>query len=108
MRVRRDSLAEVGIRAVKIYVFIVALIFLGEGFKPLIVQYVVPIPSAGLYWVNIIQRCLTTQPSLLPRLTLSFQTPDKKCPHGPYNCRGDADTGKYPEYHFCGKNRDYE
>ena len=55
---RRDSLAEVGIRAVKIYVFIVALIFLGEGFKPLIVQYVVPIPSAGLYWVNMISAVL--------------------------------------------------
>ena len=35
---RRDTLAEVGIRALKVYVFIVALIFLGEGFKPLIVQ----------------------------------------------------------------------
>ncbi len=55
---RRDTLAEVGIRAVKVYVFIVALIFLGEGFKPLIVQYVVSIPSAGLYWVNMISAVL--------------------------------------------------
>jgi predicted cation transporter len=55
---RRDTLAEVAIRAAKVYVFIMALIFLGEGFKPLIVQYVVSIPSAGLYWVNMISAIL--------------------------------------------------
>jgi len=55
---RRDTLAEVAIRAAKVYVFIVALIFLGEGFKPLIVQYVVSIPSVGLYWVNMISAVL--------------------------------------------------
>ena len=55
---RRDTLAEVAIRAAKVYVFIMALIFLGEGFKPLIVQYVVSIPSAGLYWVNMISAVL--------------------------------------------------
>jgi predicted cation transporter len=55
---RRDTLAEVAIRAVKVYVFIMALIFLGEGFRPLIVQYVVSIPSAGIYWVNMISAVL--------------------------------------------------
>ncbi len=55
---RRDTLAEVAIRAAKVYFFIMALIFLGEGFKPLIVQYVVSIPSAGLYWVNMISAVL--------------------------------------------------
>jgi predicted cation transporter len=55
---RRDTLAEVAIRAAKVYVFIMALIFLGEGFKPLIVQYVVSIPPAGLYWVNMISAVL--------------------------------------------------
>ncbi|MCX6700019.1 MAG: DUF1646 family protein [Methanomicrobiales archaeon] len=55
---RRDTLAEVAIRAAKVYVFIMALIFLGEGFKPIIVQYVVSIPSTGLYWVNMISAVL--------------------------------------------------
>lgn len=55
---RRDTLAEVAIRTVKVYVFIMALIFLGEGFKPLIVQYVISIPSAALYWVNMISAVL--------------------------------------------------
>ena len=55
---RRDTLAEVAVRALKVYVFIMALIFLGEGFKPIIVQYVVSIPSTGLYWVNMISAVL--------------------------------------------------
>jgi len=55
---RRDTLAEVAIRAAKVYIFIMALIFLGEGFKPIIVQYVVFIPPAGLYWVNMISAVL--------------------------------------------------
>ncbi len=55
---KRDTLSEVAIRAAKVYVFIMALIFLGEGFKPLIVQYVVSIPSSALYWVNMISAVL--------------------------------------------------
>ena len=35
-----------------------ALIFLGEGFKPLILGYVTMIPGAGLYWINIISAVL--------------------------------------------------
>ena len=30
-----------------------ALIFLGQGFKPLIDMYISKIPSAALYWINI-------------------------------------------------------
>ena len=52
-RIQRDSLREVIVRAAKVYLFIMALVFLGEGFKPLIVQFIVQIPSAGLYWVNM-------------------------------------------------------
>jgi len=51
--VQRESLREVVIRAAKVYLFIMALTFLGEGFKPLILEYIIAIPAAGLYWVNI-------------------------------------------------------
>lgn len=56
--VERESLAEIFIRAGKVYLFIMALIFLGEGFKPLILAYVIQIPPAGLYWVNIVSAVL--------------------------------------------------
>jgi len=51
--VRRDSLEEVVIRAAKVFVFIAALVFLGEGFRPLIIQYIIHIPAEGLFWANM-------------------------------------------------------
>ncbi len=46
------------IRAGKVYLFIMALIFLGEGFKPLILGYVVLIPPEALYWANMVSAVL--------------------------------------------------
>ncbi len=56
--IERESLSEIIIRAGKVFLFIMALIFLGEGFKPLILEYIIRIPSAGLYWVNIVSAVL--------------------------------------------------
>jgi predicted cation transporter len=56
--IERESLREIVIRAGKVYLFIMALIFLGEGFKLLILEYIIRIPSAGLYWVNIVSAVL--------------------------------------------------
>ncbi len=49
-----ETLRGTVLRAVKVYVFIAALILLGEGLKPLIVWYLGGIPSWGLYWINIL------------------------------------------------------
>jgi predicted cation transporter len=54
----RKSLRDVVIRAGKVYLFIMALVFLGEGFKPLILEYIIQIPSEGLFWVNIVSAVL--------------------------------------------------
>ena len=56
--IERESVRDILIRAGKVYLFIMALIFLGEGFKPLILEYIIHIPSAGLYWVNIVSAVL--------------------------------------------------
>jgi predicted cation transporter len=56
--IQRESLRDIIIRAGKVYLFIMALIFLGEGFKPLILEYIIHIPSAGLCWVNIVSAVL--------------------------------------------------
>lgn len=55
---QRESLRDIVLRAGKVYLFIMALIFLGEGFKPVILAYIIHIPSAGLYWVNIVSSVL--------------------------------------------------
>jgi predicted cation transporter len=56
--VEREKVSDVIIRAGKVYLFIMALIFLGEGFQPLILGYVVLIPPEALYWVNMVSAVL--------------------------------------------------
>ncbi|GLC31613.1 DUF1646 domain-containing protein [Clostridium omnivorum] len=41
------------IRALKIFLFIIALELLGEGFKPIIDNYILPLDTRYLYWVNM-------------------------------------------------------
>ncbi len=57
-RLVRESIRNVVLRAGKVYLFIMALVFLGEGFKPLILEYIIQIPSEGLFWVNIVSAVL--------------------------------------------------
>jgi predicted cation transporter len=46
------------IRAFKVYLFVLALVFLGTGFTPVVDKYLTHIPSIALYWVNIISAIL--------------------------------------------------
>jgi predicted cation transporter len=41
------------IRALKIFLFIIALELLGEGFRPIIDTYIIPLDTRYLYWVNM-------------------------------------------------------
>jgi len=54
----KETLRDVIMRAVKVYVFIMALVFLGDGFKPLIITYFTQVPSEFLYWVNMVSAIL--------------------------------------------------
>ncbi len=49
-----ETLRRVVVRALKVFVFVAALILLGTGLTPLIVWYFTQIPASGLYWVNSI------------------------------------------------------
>ena len=53
-----ETVKDVIMRAVKVYVFIAALVLLGEGFKPIIVEYFIQIPSTVLYWINMVSAVL--------------------------------------------------
>jgi predicted cation transporter len=57
-KIVREKIRDVVIRAGKVYLFIMALVFLGEGFKPLILEYIVRIPSEALYWANTVSAVL--------------------------------------------------
>ena len=52
------KLGEVFVRSGKVYIFVMALIFLGAGFKPLIDAYLLKLPSQILFWVNMVSAIL--------------------------------------------------
>jgi len=54
----KEKLSEVFMRAFKVYVFVMALIFLGAGFKPLIDAYLIRMSSQALFWMNMVSAVL--------------------------------------------------
>ena len=53
-----ETLRDVGMRAAKVYVFVMALLLLGAGMKIIIDKYFTAIPSEVLYWVNMLSAIL--------------------------------------------------
>lgn len=53
-----ETYKDVIIRALKVYLFVMALVFLGDGFKPLIDKFVLGLPSTALYWLNMLSAVL--------------------------------------------------
>jgi len=56
--VEQETWKGIIIRALKVYLFVMALVFLGEGFQPLIDKYVLGLSPQLLYWVNMISAVL--------------------------------------------------
>ncbi|MGD1004876.1 MAG: DUF1646 family protein [Methanoregulaceae archaeon] len=56
--IERETISDVVVRAGKVYLFIMALVFIGEGVKPLILDYVIRIPPEALYWANMVSAVL--------------------------------------------------
>ena len=54
----KEKVREVILRAVRVYVFVMALIFLGAGFRPLIDTYLVNVSSIALFWANMVSAVL--------------------------------------------------
>jgi len=69
-----ETLRDVAIRAVKVYVFVMALLLLGAGMKIIIDKYFTAIPSEVLFWVNMVSAILDnatlTAAEIAPSLSL--------------------------------------
>jgi predicted cation transporter len=69
-----ETLKDVGMRATKVYVFVMALLLLGAGMKIIIDKYFTVIPSEVLYWVNMLSAVLDnatlTAAEIAPSLTI--------------------------------------
>ncbi len=55
---KKEDMGDISVRTFKVYFFIMALIFLGSGFKPVIDAYISKIPYQGLYWLNMLSAVL--------------------------------------------------
>lgn len=53
-----DSWKTIIVRSLKVYLFVMALVFLGEGFEPLIEAYILGLSPNLLYWVNMVSAVL--------------------------------------------------
>jgi predicted cation transporter len=53
-----EGIRDVVIRAVKVYIFVMALLLLGGGMKIVIDKYLLGVPSSILFWVNMISAIL--------------------------------------------------
>ncbi|MFP4557925.1 MAG: DUF1646 family protein [Archaeoglobaceae archaeon] len=53
-----ESLRTVIRRAIRVYMFVAALMLLGGGLAPLVDWYIIKIPAQVLYWVNMISAVL--------------------------------------------------
>jgi predicted cation transporter len=71
---RPETMNDVFARAGKVYLFVMALTLLGEGFKPIIDAYIIRLPPAALYWINMISAILDnatlTAAEISPRMAL--------------------------------------
>jgi len=70
-----ESVKGIVIRAFKVYIFISALIFLGDGLKPLFELFLNLVPPVALYWINLLSAFLDnatlTAIEINPTLALS-------------------------------------
>ena len=55
---RPESYKSIGFRALKVYLFVMALLLLGTGLTPLVNQYLLQIKPGVIYWINLLSAVL--------------------------------------------------
>ncbi len=55
---RPEQTKDIIIRALKVYLFVLALVFLGTGFTPLVDRYLTRVSPHVLYWLNMVSAIL--------------------------------------------------
>lgn len=68
------SLKDTIVRALKVYLFVMALVFLGEGFQPLINAFIINLDSRLLYWVNTVSAVLDNATLTAAEISVSMST----------------------------------
>jgi predicted cation transporter len=55
---RPETVSDLLGRVLKVYIFVIALVFLGGGMTVLVEKYFMQVPAMGLYWVNMLSAVL--------------------------------------------------
>lgn len=71
--IKQESYKEIISRALKIFLFLIALDLLGNGFKSIIDEYVMKIPAMGLYWINMCSAILDNATLASAEISASMQ-----------------------------------
>ncbi|MBI4279257.1 MAG: DUF1646 family protein [Armatimonadetes bacterium] len=53
-----ETYRDVVVRVLRVYLFVMALVLLGEGFKPVIDRFIVRLDPRLLYWINMVSAIL--------------------------------------------------
>lgn len=69
-----DTYLEIIVRSLKVYVFVMALTFLGTGFEPFIARYFLNMDPLMLYWINIISAVLDNATLAAAEVSSAMQT----------------------------------
>jgi predicted cation transporter len=72
-----ESYFDVMLRAGKVYLFVMALVLLGEGFKPIVEKYVVTLHQHALYWINIVSAILDNATLTAAEISPAMKEPEK-------------------------------
>lgn len=70
----KETLKDVGVRAFKVYIFVMALVFLGIGFTPIIEWYIKFLGPEVLYWVNTVSAILDNATLASAEITKGMET----------------------------------
>lgn len=54
----QETYWSVVVRALRVYLFVMALVLLGEGFKPIIERFIIQLDARILYWINMVSAIL--------------------------------------------------
>ncbi len=69
-----ETFGGVVVRALKVYLFVMALVLLGEGFKPVIDRYVLGLSVPVLFWLNMISAILDNATLTAAEISIKMST----------------------------------
>ena len=68
------TIKSIVVRAAKVYLFVMALVFLGDGLKPLAMQTISHLSASWLYWINMLSAVLDNATLAAIEVTPDIQT----------------------------------